>query len=56
MKSTEAQMKIIVPEGLKTAFELACELNDRTMSQVIRDFMKTYVKENGEGQRELWHT
>lgn len=35
---------IRVPEELKLAFEEATKANDRRGSQIVRDFMRQYVK------------
>lgn len=46
MTSTKADsvlLSIKVPSDLKEAFNQAVRLNDRTASQVLRDFMRSYV-------------
>ena len=50
----EVQIKFEAPEDLKTAFYLTCKAKDRTAAQVFRDFMRAYVRANGEGQMELF--
>lgn len=37
------------PESLKRAFEAAAAANDRTASQLIREFMRDYVQKNAQG-------
>lgn len=54
MEIKEEQLKILVPGDLKAAFEIACKTQDQTMSQVLRAFMKEYVKAHGEGQMEMF--
>jgi len=36
-----------IPPELRTAFALACQANDQTASQAIRQMMKAYVQEAG---------
>lgn len=38
-----------VPADLKKAFDDAASRNDRTASQLIRDFMREYVRKNAQG-------
>lgn len=38
-----------VPADLKKAFDDAAKRNDRTASQLIRDFMREYVRANAQG-------
>jgi hypothetical protein len=38
-----------IPTDLKKAFDLACQSNDQTASQVIRALMRDYVKQNAQG-------
>lgn len=42
-KSDSVLLSIKVPSDLKEAFNQAVRLNDRTASQVLRDFMRSYV-------------
>jgi antitoxin component of RelBE/YafQ-DinJ toxin-antitoxin module len=54
MEIKEDQLKILVPGDLKAAFEVTCKTKDLTMSQVLRAFMKEYVRAHGEGQMEMF--
>ncbi len=54
MEIKEDQLKILVPGDLKAAFDVACKTQDQTMSQVLRAFMKEYVRAHGEGQMEMF--
>jgi antitoxin component of RelBE/YafQ-DinJ toxin-antitoxin module len=47
--SEEATIRARIPEDLKTEFEDACKRNDQTCSQVLREFMRHYVKQNAQG-------
>lgn len=38
-----------LPDELKRAFEAAAVANDRTGSQLLRDFVREYVKKNNQG-------
>lgn len=38
-----------VPPELKKAFEAATKANDRTGSQILRDFVRDYIKQNRQG-------
>lgn len=38
-----------VEESLKKSFEKCAIANDRTASQLLRDFMRDYVKKNAQG-------
>lgn len=42
-------MHFRAPIELKEAFEAAAKANDRTGSQLFRDFMRLYVKQNAQG-------
>ena len=48
MELTTAMTLRVAPE-LKKAFEAAAKSNDRTSSQLVRDFMREYVKKNAQG-------
>lgn len=37
-----------LPKPLKNAFEAACKSNDRSAAQIVRDFMRDYVKQNNQ--------
>lgn len=54
METKEDQLKILVHGDLKAAFDVACKTQDQTMSQVLRAFMKEYVRAHGEGQMEMF--
>lgn len=54
MEAKEEQMKILLPGDLKAAFDIACKGQDQTMSQVLRSFIREYVKAHGEGQMEMF--
>lgn len=45
----QATITIRVPATVKRAFDLAAAANDRTGSQLIRDFMRLYVRQNAQG-------
>ncbi|MNM44755.1 hypothetical protein D3C81_556580 [compost metagenome] len=50
---TVAPEKIVnvkVPEDLKEAFYAAASSQDQTASQLIRDFMRKYVAQHGQGR------
>lgn len=42
-KSDSVLLTVKVPSDLKEAFNQAVRMNDRTASQVLRDFMRLYV-------------
>lgn len=50
---TEDTIRARVDSDLKKMFEAACKDNDRTASQVLRDFMKSYVAQHGNKQGRL---
>lgn len=45
----EKIMNVKVPEDLKDAFTRAVAQQDKNASQVIRDFMRKYVAQHGQG-------
>lgn len=50
---TAAPAKIVtfkIPEDLKEAFYAAASSQDQTASQLIRDFMRKYVAQHGQGR------
>lgn len=49
MNEKTALVTARVPEELKKAFDDAASRNDRTASQLIRDFMREYVRTNAQG-------
>ncbi len=42
MPKTEVRLKI--DESVRDEFKAACALNRKTMSEVVEEFMKSYVK------------
>jgi predicted DNA-binding protein len=42
----DAKLIFRLPEELKNAFENACKRQDRTASQILRDMIRAYVREN----------
>jgi predicted transcriptional regulator len=44
----DATMVVRVDDALKTAFTQAAKAADRTASQLLRDFMRDYVREQAE--------
>lgn len=48
MESTTV-LNLRVPADLKAAFDAACRSNDQTSSQVIRAFLREYVRKNAQG-------
>lgn len=49
MKDESATITARVPAELKKAFEDAAGRNDRTTSQLLRDFMRQYVQDHAQG-------
>lgn len=52
-KSTTTDEKSVFfkcPGDLRDAFKAACSSNDLNSSQVIRDFMRKYVAQHGQGR------
>jgi predicted transcriptional regulator len=45
---TDATMVVRVDDALKAAFTQAAKAADRTASQLLRDFMRDYVREQAE--------
>lgn len=43
---SEEIIRARIDANLKAAFERACESNDRTASQVMRDLIRLYVQEH----------
>lgn len=43
-----ASLVIRVPAPLKAAFEAAAKREDRTVSQLIRDYMRAYVRDHSQ--------
>ncbi len=46
----EVTYQIRVNEELKNAFIESAKAKDRTAAQLLRDFMRDYVKKNGQGE------
>lgn len=46
----ESTFTFRVDAALKKAFEQAAKSNDRSSSQLLRDFMREYVKRNAQGE------
>jgi len=44
----ESVIRARIDADLKSAFESACKANDRTTSQILRDMIKAYVRENAQ--------
>ena len=44
----ESGLTIRIDQELKAAFVATAKSQDRTASQVLRDFMRDYVKKNGQ--------
>lgn len=49
MEQEKITVTVRVPGDLKRAFEAAAADNDRTASQLLRDFMREYVRKNAQG-------
>jgi len=47
----ESTFTFRVDVALKKAFEQAAKANDRSGSQLLRDFMREYVKRHAQGER-----
>ncbi|MCL2524889.1 MAG: plasmid-related protein [Betaproteobacteria bacterium] len=50
----DAGIRIRVEKELRTAFVEACQAEDRLASNVLRDFMQTYVARRQGGQGDLF--
>lgn len=48
--SEEKSVYLKCPGDLRYAFKAACASNDQNSSQVIRDFMRKYVAQHGQGR------
>ena len=46
----EVTVTLRCPAMLRDAFDRACAANDRTKSQVLRDFMREYVQKQQQGK------
>lgn len=47
MEKEETSIRVRVSQSLHSKFLFACKMNDQTASQLIRAFMRDYIKENG---------
>ena len=50
---TKVQMTLRVDRDLLTAFQNIAKDNNRTASQLVRDYMMNYVKKHGQGDLSL---
>jgi len=52
MSPQEKQVMVTfkVPESLRDSFNRACAGKDRNASQVLREFMRDYIAQNGQGK------
>lgn len=48
--SDEKSVFFKCPGDLRDAFKASCAANDQTSSQVIREFMRKYVAQHGQGR------
>lgn len=46
-------MTFRLPADLQFAFIAACKAHDRTAAQELRSFMRSYIKENAQGELAL---
>lgn len=51
-----AGIRIRVEKELRTAFRNACKSRDRAASDVLREFMRSYVEHNPAGQADLFES
>lgn len=51
---TEATFTFRVDETLKTEFSTVAKANDRTGAQLLRDFMREYVQQQGAAEHDDW--
>jgi hypothetical protein len=54
MSSKDAGLRIRVEKELREAFQGACMAENRHASEVLRDFMQTYVERHLRGQGDLF--
>ena len=52
----DANLRIRVERELHASFMAACEARSRQASEVLREFMETYVERHQAGQGELFLT
>lgn len=48
MPDHDTVLTIRIDEDLRRAFRTACEANDRTMAQVLREFVRDYTAKNAQ--------
>jgi predicted DNA-binding protein len=46
--SEESSYRVRLPKGLKDAFLRVADRTDRTGAQLVRDFMRRYVRDNAD--------
>ena len=51
---SEATFTFRVEDSLKSAFAEAAKRRDRTGAQLLRDFMRDYVRQNGDTEYDAW--
>ncbi|MFP4896696.1 CopG family ribbon-helix-helix protein [Paraburkholderia sp. EG304] len=51
---SEATFTFRVDETLKTEFSEAAKAHDRTSAQLLRDFMRDYVRQQQEAEYDVW--
>ncbi len=49
MKSDKTTLLIQLDLDLKKSFQFVCDSQDQNASQVLRQFMRDYVKKHGQG-------
>lgn len=54
MSSKDAGLRIRVERDLREAFQGACVSENRNASEVLREFMQTYVERHQGGQGDLF--
>lgn len=53
MEQKQATFTFQVDENLKKTFKKIAKDNNRTASQLMRDWMQEYVKKNGQGKLDI---
>ena len=56
MPNTDARFEFRLPPDLKAAFQDAARQADRDAAQLLRDFIRAYLKENAQMQLLPTHT
>lgn len=54
MKTKDCGMRIRIDKQLREEFLEACRSEDRAASDVLREFMRTYIKQHSFAQRTLF--